>query len=109
MESKRSSAPRLIAGVVALCLLSFVAQTDARQSSPFNVKDRYVKSEHMITMRDGVKLYTAVYSPRDTSQKYPMLMTRTPYSAGPYGADGTWHRDRHVGAGRHHRSDANRR
>jgi uncharacterized protein len=87
MESKRSSAPRLIAGVVALCLLSFVAQTDARQSSPFNVKDRYVKSEHMITMRDGVKLYTAVYSPRDTSQKYPMLMTRTPYSAGPYGAD----------------------
>jgi putative CocE/NonD family hydrolase len=87
MESKRSSAPRLIAGVVALCLLSFVAQTDARQSSPFNVKDHYVKSEHMITMRDGMKLYTAVYSPKDTSQKYPILMTRTPYSAGPYGAD----------------------
>src|SRR5262245_22509886 len=87
MKSKRSSAPRLIASVIALCLLSFLAQTDARQSSPFNVKDRYVKSEHLIAMRDGVKLYTAVYSPKDTSQKYPIIMTRTPYSAGPYGAD----------------------
>src|SRR5262245_25554110 len=91
MESKRSFAPRLIVGVVALCLLSFAAQTDARQSSPFDVKnhyvkDHYVKSEHRITMRDGVKLYTAVYSPKDESQKYPILMTRTPYSAGPYGA-----------------------
>jgi uncharacterized protein len=87
MELKRSSAPRLIVGVVALCLLSFAAQTGARQSSPFNVKDHYVKSEHQITMRDGVRLYTVVYSPKDASQKYPILMTRTPYSAGPYGAD----------------------
>src|SRR5215475_16009963 len=62
MESKRSSAPRLIAGVVLLCLLSFAARSDARQSSPFNVKDHYVKSEHRITMRDGVELYTVVYS-----------------------------------------------
>src|SRR5215510_7990313 len=87
MQSKRSFAPRLIVGVVALCLLSFAAQTDARQSSPFNVKDHYVKSEHRITMRDGVKLYTVVFSPKDTSQKYPILMTRTPYSAEPDGAD----------------------
>src|SRR4029434_3050494 len=87
MESKRPFAPRLIVGVVALCLLSLAAQTDARQSSPSNVKDHYMKSEHRITMRDGVKLYTIVYSPKDASQKYPILMTRTPYSAGPYGAD----------------------
>ena len=77
----------MVVGVVALCLLSFAAETGARQSSPFNVKDHYVKSEHQITMRDGVRLYTAVYSPKDASQKYPILMTRTPYSAGPYGAD----------------------
>jgi uncharacterized protein len=78
---------KMIAGVAALCLLSFVAQMDARQSSPFSVKDRYVKSEHRITMRDGAKLYTVVYSPKDTSQKYPILMTRTPYGSGPYGGD----------------------
>src|SRR5215510_5931789 len=87
MQSKRPFAPRLILGVVASCLLSFAAQTDARQSSPSNGKDHYVKSEHRISMRDGVKLYTVVYAPKDTSQKYPILMTRTPYSAGPYGTD----------------------
>src|SRR5262245_28223847 len=44
MESTRPFAPRLIVGVVALCLLSFVAQTDARQSSPSNFQDQYVQS-----------------------------------------------------------------
>src|SRR5215475_167227 len=87
MESTRPFAPRLIVGVVALCLLSFAPQMDAGQSARLNFKDRYVKSEHQITMRDGVRLYTVVYSPKDASQKYPILMTRTPYSAGPYGAD----------------------
>jgi uncharacterized protein len=36
-------------------------------------------------MRDGVKLYTIIYSPKNTSKKYAILMERTPYSAGPYG------------------------
>ncbi len=36
-------------------------------------------------MRDGKRLWTAVYLPKDTSQKYPFLMTRTPYSVRPYG------------------------
>lgn len=36
-------------------------------------------------MRDGVKLYTVIYVPKDSSQKYPIIMERTPYSAGPYG------------------------
>jgi putative CocE/NonD family hydrolase len=38
-------------------------------------------------MRDGVKLFTSVYAPKDQSGKYPMLMSRTPYSVRPYGAD----------------------
>src|SRR3954454_23467082 len=38
-------------------------------------------------MRDGVRLFTAVYVPKDTAQKYPILLTRTPYSVSPYGAD----------------------
>jgi len=57
----------------------------ARQMTQFNVKEHYVKSEHQIAMRDGKKLYTVVYAPQDTSQKYPILMQRTPYGAGPYG------------------------
>jgi uncharacterized protein len=51
------------------------------------VKAHYTKHEHYIPMRDGVRLFTAVYEPKDTSQRFPMLMMRTPYSVGPYGAD----------------------
>ncbi|MCK9281897.1 MAG: CocE/NonD family hydrolase [Melioribacteraceae bacterium] len=56
------------------------------QGSTF-LKDNYSKKEYMIEMRDGVKLFTAVYSPKDQSKKYPMIMQRTPYRAGPYGED----------------------
>ncbi len=38
-------------------------------------------------MRDGVKLFTIVYVPKDKSQAYPMLMNRTPYAVAPYGKD----------------------
>ncbi|MGI8509336.1 MAG: CocE/NonD family hydrolase [Gemmatimonadaceae bacterium] len=38
-------------------------------------------------MRDGMRLFTVVYAPRDTTRVYPIMLTRTPYSAGPDGAD----------------------
>src|SRR5574338_58083 len=57
------------------------------QSQQSYVRDNYDKKEYMIEMRDGVKLFTAVYSPKDKSKEYPMLMVRTPYSSGPYGED----------------------
>ena len=47
----------------------------------------YTKSEHMIPMRDGVKLFTSVFVPRDTTKKYPIMMKRTPYNVAPYGED----------------------
>ncbi len=52
-----------------------------------DVSAYYNKVEYQIPMRDGIKLYTAVYVPKDTSQNYPFLMRRTPYSSGPYGED----------------------
>lgn len=51
------------------------------------VKANYTKHEFEIPMRDGAKLYTAVYTPKDTSQRYPILLNRTPYSLAPYGVD----------------------
>ena len=51
------------------------------------VKAHYTKYEYRIPMRDGVRLFTAVYAPKDTSQKSPILLTRTPYSVQPYGVD----------------------
>jgi uncharacterized protein len=49
------------------------------------VRDNYVKHEYQIPMRDGKKLFTSVYIPKDSSKKYPIMMDRTPYSVAPYG------------------------
>ncbi|MDV7397970.1 CocE/NonD family hydrolase, partial [Arthrospira platensis SPKY1] len=47
----------------------------------------YDKQETYLPMRDGVRLFTSIYTPKDQSRPYPMLMMRTPYSVAPYGAD----------------------
>lgn len=47
----------------------------------------YTKFEYHIPMRDGIKLFATVYIPKDTSQAYPIMMQRTPYSVSPYGVD----------------------
>jgi putative CocE/NonD family hydrolase len=51
------------------------------------VKTNYTKHEFEIPMRDGVRLYTVAYTPKDTSIRYPILLNRTPYSLRPYGVD----------------------
>jgi len=47
----------------------------------------YYKIERQIPMRDGKKLFTALYIPKDTSVTHPILFNRTPYSCYPYGED----------------------
>lgn len=47
----------------------------------------YLKQEVRIPMRDGTRLFTSVYRPREPSEPAPMLLTRTPYSCRPYGED----------------------
>ncbi len=49
------------------------------------IKKHYNKQEVTITMRDSIKLFTTIYSPKDKSKTYPILMMRTPYSCAPYG------------------------
>jgi putative CocE/NonD family hydrolase len=49
--------------------------------------EHYTKYEHRIAMRDGVRLFTRVYVPKDDAQAWPILLTRTPYALKPYGAD----------------------
>ncbi|TCI92691.1 CocE/NonD family hydrolase [Tenacibaculum sp. M341] len=49
------------------------------------VKDNYTKKEVKIAMRDGVKLHATIYTPKDTTKTYPILLQRTPYSCKPYG------------------------
>ena len=62
-----------------------IAQTDTRDSAW--IRDNFTKKEVYITMRDGVKLFTAIYAPKDISEKHPVLIMRTPYSCSPYGEE----------------------
>ncbi|MEP0266146.1 CocE/NonD family hydrolase [Dokdonia sp.] len=71
-----------------LFLLVFVfAFAKAYTQETYDVKAHYTKQEVDIKMRDGITLHTTIYSPKDTSKKYPMVMQRTPYSSRPYGED----------------------
>src|SRR4026209_1498155 len=49
--------------------------------------EHYTKYEHRIPMRDGVRLFTRVYVPKDDSQAWLIIITRTPYALKPYGTD----------------------
>jgi putative CocE/NonD family hydrolase len=63
------------------------AQDPPKEEKEDYVKAHYTKYEYRIRMRDGKKLFTAVYVPKDASQPYPILMERTPYNVSPYGED----------------------
>jgi putative CocE/NonD family hydrolase len=83
-----------LAGVIALGLiLAGAAPAQERGASDLAKKQleytkaHYVKHEHQVPMRDGIKLFTVVYVPKDASRDYPIMIQRTPYSVAPYGAD----------------------
>src|ERR1700704_4805718 len=74
--------------IMAACSVCFyVPQAFAQDLPASYIKDNYTRRTHKITMRDGAKLHTIVYSPKDESQKYPIIMTRTPYGIHPYEED----------------------
>jgi len=70
--------------ILLLALVSLTLLPIWGQDQNF-VEANYEKSEYQIEMRDGIKLFTIVYTPKDKSEAYPILMQRTPYSIGPYG------------------------
>ena len=66
-------------------VFSFCAAAQELNENYF--KENYTKKEVYIPMRDGVKLFTSFYIPKDKNEKHPFLITRTPYSCAPYGED----------------------
>jgi putative CocE/NonD family hydrolase len=60
-------------------------ETDAEYATA--VREHYTHYEYRIPMRDGVRLFTAVYVPKDPKRVYPIMMERTPYNVAPYGVD----------------------
>lgn len=81
---------RVVTGWV-LGLSVFVAPAIVQAQEPTQLESyirlHYSKSEHMIPMRDGVKLFTSVFVPRDGTKPCPFLIKRTPYGVAPYGED----------------------
>ena len=55
---------------------------DAQEGEKAAFGALFVKTDVMIPMRDGVKLHTEIYAPRNASEKLPLFLTRTPYGLG---------------------------
>src|ERR1700755_3172629 len=68
-----------------ILLLPLLSTCQTPAPDPDYVKHHYDKTEVMIPMRDGKRLFTAIYAPKDHSHPWPFLMERSPYSSGPYG------------------------
>ncbi|MDB5200159.1 MAG: CocE/NonD family hydrolase [Chitinophagaceae bacterium] len=71
--------------IIYLFFISFSVIAQNADSTWF--VNNYYKIEKYIPMRDGIKLFTAIYIPKDKTETHPVLMTRTPYSCKPYGED----------------------
>ncbi len=81
---------RMLVGALAGLVLigGWVERAHATAAGESSVLRRaYAKYEYRIPMRDGARLYTAVYVPADRDDPRPILLSRTPYSCDPYGAD----------------------
>lgn len=71
--------------------LALVGATDQRAAAmepgrpAASLQELYVKRECSIPMRDGVRLFTAIYSPRSQTRTSPIMLRRTPYGCHPYG------------------------
>lgn len=75
--------------LLLLPLLTLLAQAQSMTPAALGeyVKANYTKYEHRIPMRDGKRMFTSIYVPKDASRSYPFLLNRTPYSVAPYGVD----------------------
>ena len=73
--------------LVALLGICLLRSSSVQAQGLEQVKASYSKAEYYPSMRDGTRLYTAVYTPKDQSKTYPIMLLRTPYGSKPYGSD----------------------
>ncbi|MGZ8511225.1 MAG: CocE/NonD family hydrolase [Chitinophagaceae bacterium] len=74
----------LIIVVLLISFCSIYAHAQGNNKDSLYVREHYEKSEYQVPMRDGKKLFTIVYMPKDQSKKWPILMNRTCYNASSY-------------------------
>src|SRR5438045_2836123 len=84
-DRQRSGPPIAAAFLLLACIATATSgQTTQPTTAPAEInqdylREHYTKFEYLVPMRDGVRLLTAVYAPKDDAQPYPILLTRTPY------------------------------
>jgi uncharacterized protein len=83
----RSRPWRLFAPLMAIVLVGLLSPGRLAAQGVEYIKSHYTKYEYRIPMRDGLHLFTSVYVPKEQSQRYPILLSRTPYNVEPYGVD----------------------
>jgi uncharacterized protein len=76
--------------LIGALLLNNISTTAQPHADSLWLRTHYQKLEQYIPMRDGIRLYTAIYTPRDTTHPHPILFMRTPYSCSPYGSEDWW-------------------
>jgi putative CocE/NonD family hydrolase len=76
---------KLIFFILTVVSLNVTAQMGIAGPDAEYIKTNYTKFEYQVPMRDGKKLFTSVYVPKDQSRKYPFMVDRTCYSVAPYG------------------------
>jgi putative CocE/NonD family hydrolase len=87
--SNISIAIRLLFASIAVCVVlsDKVVAGATSPSQAINYKALYSKREESIPMRDGLRLFTQIFVPRQPRGPLPILLFRTPYGIPPYGAD----------------------
>lgn len=75
-------------GLSLVAMPAMAVPQEQSEAKP-NLREYYTKYEYQVPMRDGIKLYTVVYVPKDQSKTYPFLLNRTPYSSAVYTAQGS--------------------
>ena len=70
---------RLVAASAVVCTAWIATnRSGLHAEAPFDIRATYTKSEQMVPMRDGVKLFTIVYAPKETRAQHPFMIHRTP-------------------------------
>jgi putative CocE/NonD family hydrolase len=81
----RSNLTRAAATISCIIFFPALLLAQSLKEDSVFIINNYTKIEKMIPVRDGVRLFTAIYMPKDNSEKHPFLLERTPYSCSPYG------------------------
>jgi putative CocE/NonD family hydrolase len=87
MLTFRLAFPCLVSALVLFAAPIARAAEPSADTNAVWLAEHYTKYEHRIPMRDGIRLFTRVYVPKEDSESWPILLTRTPYALKPYGTE----------------------